>query len=189
MDYSDLTHFEQKYAKNIIPFWSFSSRMLPLVAKELVQHPGGPTAQMVRVGAKSDRSSSKPQTMRGETSIPIDGKHYAGFGLMHEDATKLLGPLLKGDFPEFAKQVGSRTNPWLRFPVEQATGTDVRTGRSLKTFDDASKLLGQEIGPTAEHAMRSSPLARYAAEARQLQKKQGNALLRMATGIKSSELV
>lgn len=28
----------------------------------------------------------------------------------------------------------------------------------------------------------------YAAEARQLQKKQGNALLRMATGIKSSEL-
>ncbi len=185
VDYDNLTHFEQKYAKNIIPFWTFSSRMVPLLTKEIVQHPGGPTAQMVRLGSKSDRSSDKPEWMKGETSIPIGGKHIAGLGLMHEDSAKLIGSAVRGDAKELAKQVGSRITPLLKFPLEQLMGKDVHAGQPIEKLDPSiEKLLGLHVGPTMEHAAKNSPAARYLSEARKIQKKREKSAIQMLTGLK-----
>lgn len=194
MDYSDnLTGFEKRWGKLAIPFYTFSSRMLPLVARELAQHPGGPTAQMVRVGSKSDASSDKPEWMKGETSIPVGGTHISGLGLMHEgDATKLIGSALKGDLPELARQGAMRLNPLIKFPIEQATQHDLRTGKALDSIHDVEDVTGQPIqaagpiGTLAEHAVRSSPVARYVSEAKKLQQGRDKAL-KSLLGVKSSD--
>lgn len=39
-DYSDLTQFEQKVAKRLLPFWTWSRKNIPLQAQQLVAHPG-----------------------------------------------------------------------------------------------------------------------------------------------------
>ncbi len=160
--------------------------MLPLVAKEIVSNPRGATAQMVKVGSKSDRSSDKPGWMKGETSIPLNEQHIAGLGLMHEDSARLLGAMAKGDIHELAKQGAARLNPLLKFPIEQASQHDMRTGKAINKIHDVEDIAGLPIGTAAEHLLRSSPVARYITEAKQSQKaKDGKALLLRAAGIKS----
>lgn len=191
-DYSDATQWERKYGRNVIPFYMFSKKMLELTAQELAQHPGGALAQTIKASAKSDSDPTKPHWMKGDTSLPLGGKnyagseHYAGFGLMHQDAVNLLGAATQGNIKELSRNVGSRINPLLKFPIEQAANKDIYSGRPLDTFKTTEQLTGVPIGPTAEHLLRNSPATRYLNEARKLQAKKENALINLATGIKSN---
>lgn len=185
-DYSDATQWERKYGRNVIPFYMFSKKMLELTAQELAQHPGGALAQTIKASAKSDSDPTKPHWMKGDTSLPLGGKHYSGFGLMHQDAVNLLGAATQGNIKELSRNVGSRINPLLKFPIEQAVQKDIYSGRPLDTFKTTEQLTGVPIGPSAEHLLRNSPATRYLNEARKLQAKKENALINLATGIKSN---
>ena len=185
-DYSEATRWERKYGRNVIPFYMFSKKMLALTAQELAQHPGGPLSQTIKASTKSDSDPTKPKWMKGETSLRLGGKHFAGFGLMHQDAANQLGSLLSGNAQKSAQDLVSRSNPFLKFLLEQSANKDVYSGRPLHTFKTAEQITGIPVGPTAEHLLRNLPATRYIQEARKLQAKRENAILNLATGLKSS---
>lgn len=103
VDYSNPTHWEGKYGRNVIPFYMFAKGMLPMVATELAQHPGGPMAQTVKASGRASQDNPQPHWLRGQTTVPMDAGHIGGLGLMHDDASSLLGAAASGDVAEVAK--------------------------------------------------------------------------------------
>jgi hypothetical protein len=179
VDYESATHWERKYGRNVVPFWMFASRMVPLVAKELVQHPGGPMAQAVRASGRASQDNPQPHWLRGQTTLPIGAGHIGGLGLMHDDAASLLGAAISGDVTEIAKDVGGRLNPLLKLPIELASGQSLYHSRPYQTLKpDLGATLHNVANGTgraqpfvsheAELALRNSPAARYLAALRKL---------------------
>ena len=106
VDYDPATYtkFEKQVAKQLVPFYSFNSRMGQHTAMELLTNPGGPTAQLVKALDRSQgRDPSVPNSVLEGTSIPLgqaeDGtkRYLTNLGLMHEPAVKMLGSGLSGD--------------------------------------------------------------------------------------------
>lgn len=186
-DYSDATQFENKIARNVMPFYLFSKKMLALTADELAHHPGGRLATTIKVTSKSDKDT--PHHMRNEASVKIGEHHYSGFGEMHKDAVDAIGAFAKGDVRSLARQAGDKLSPLLKFPLEQATQHDIHLGTPLdKMPRSVEQLTGVPIGSLGEHAVRSSPIARYLTEANSMQKRRdGKTALLRAAGIKTSQ--
>lgn len=180
VDYSNPTHWETKYGRNFIPFYMFAKGMLPMVAKELAQHPGGPTAQVVKASGRASQDNPQPHWLRGQTTLPISaGGHIGGLGLMHDDAASLLGAAMSGDVAEIAKDVGGRLNPLIKLPIELASGQSLYHGRPYNTVTpDVGGTLHNiahgtgkprpAISQETELALRNSPAARYLATLRKL---------------------
>jgi hypothetical protein len=80
VDYSDVTNFERKVMKRLVPFYSYTRRMTQFFLRDLAQHPGGLTANMVRAVNNSTGEGRNneivPQQLVGQMAIPLykDGK-------------------------------------------------------------------------------------------------------------------
>lgn len=135
----------ERMLKNIVPFYSYTSRMVKHTAKELATKPGGGLAQVVRLeNAARDRSGTTPDHIADTAAIPDpffkskDGtkQYLSSIGLMHDDALQLFNPSLYGLMSEGA----SRLNPLLQKPLEYATGRSLffkepGGGRPLEDLD------------------------------------------------------
>lgn len=75
VDYGDFTNFEKKVMKRAVPFYSYTRRMASYFLRDLAQHPGGTTANIVRAVNNSSgegRSSGPvPQQLVGKLAIPL----------------------------------------------------------------------------------------------------------------------
>jgi hypothetical protein len=194
IDYSDVTEWENKYGRNIVPFYLFASRMLPLTANELATHPGGRTAAAIKASGHN-QDNPPPDWMRDQTTIPFGDGHIGGLGLMHEDAARQLGALAQGNVSELSQDIGSRLNPLLKFPLEQATGHSIYHGRPLdsvtpdvgRTLKNLGAGKGKPfVSQEVEHGLRNSPLARYLSTARKLtdrNKKARDLAVQLGTGV------
>jgi len=107
-----LTKFEQNVmARYLLPFYRFTKSMVPYTLRTLWEKPGGAMAQTVRAvnAARGEEGGPVPPHIAETASIPIseetpilgsligpaeEGQRYlTGFGFMHEDPARLLGPL------------------------------------------------------------------------------------------------
>ena len=186
----------ERKLKALFPFYSYFSRQLPYVAKELATKPGGAVSQMVK-GADRMKSEEPllPDYVANNTAIPLPGgpgdgtkRFLTGLGLMHEDSTQAIGAALgaitRGPQEPVIEAV-SRLNPmFLKYPIEIASGKSMFQrgpdgGRPLESIDPTfgrtlSNILGREKPITfpgsrhLEHALSNSPLSRLGTTARTL---------------------
>lgn len=181
------TQTERAYFKKAFPFYSFTSRMVPAIAKEIVKKPGGGLAQAFRAQnlATGDPDMTMPEYLQQTTTIPIgelpDGsqRYLGSLGQMWEPALQLLG----GDSQDKLERVGSQLNPLPKSLIEWGTGRSLfRSGEDLEDLDPtigrtlANLGLGEEdasgrakpfLGsPLLEHALANSPLSRGFSTAR-----------------------
>lgn len=174
-----------KVMRRIFPFFSFAKGMFAFTGKELWQKPGGALAQTIRMQNRSrGKGQLLPDYLSRTLSIDLppgesgDPRLLTGFGLMHEDPASFLGGGLRGGLQE----LGSRSNPLLKAPLEWMTGESFfqagpRGGRALDQMDPgvgrlAANLVGRDepfkLGGLLEHGLSNSPLSRYLSSARGL---------------------
>lgn len=165
VDYSPaaFTGFEKAWMKRLMPFYSFQKGMIKYLVNELYQHPAGPLAQTIRASADlTEGGQVMPDYVTQGGAIPLglnaEGgpRVLAGFSLMHEDPLQLLGVPAKwltgesglGDVgQEMGLEVLSRTNPFIKAPLEATTGVSFwqRGPGGPRDLQDQDPVLGRTI--------------------------------------------
>lgn len=170
-DPQTFTAVERAIKNNIIPFWSFNSRMLPETARQLSDF-GSPTSQLIKgINRAQGQDPSLPDYTLAGTAIPLpsseDGtkKVLGGLGLMHEGAASQLGLLsaLAGGDPRAGRALGYDTlgmlNPLIGVPLQRITGQsffqrgtplenlDPTTGRLISNVGESLGLRDKDAGP------------------------------------------
>jgi hypothetical protein len=194
----NFTDFETKVMGRLFPFYKFSRGSMPVIIRHLMEKPGGPYATVIKGTnrAQSDGNLA-PDYVRDTANIPIDpnnpimsmiagtppkgtDRYLTGFGLMHEDALS-FGPSVRGAGLEAL----SRMNPFLKGPLEWATGQTFfqrgpEGGRDLDKLDPTvGRLVANVMGQTEqddskkfplwmEQIVANSPIARLTTTARSL---------------------
>lgn len=150
--------------KTAFPFYSFSSRQVPYVGKELINNPGGRLGQTIRA-ANSGRNDDEvaPDYVSQSASIPLGGvpllgdapagtnRYLTGLGLMFEDPLSFIGGGVRGAGAEAI----SRTTPWIKAPIEWASGESFFQrgplgGRDLKDMDPLMGRIGKNVAQIAQ---------------------------------------
>ena len=150
-DYSKLTPTE-RYAKLLVPFYSYTRNNIPFVAKNLIENPGGKMGQTIRAVTSAQTDEPLPDFIAGTAAVPYplsgrgsgaDGtrSYITGLGLGFEDATA-FGTILGGNFSDAFRQGLSRMNPVVKGPLEAAFGESTYFdgpggGRSLTDLDSS----------------------------------------------------
>lgn len=92
VDYSALTSFEKNVMKRAMPFYTFSKKMAPFVARDILEHPGGLTAQYAKTAGRMRASDENTALLPS----------HLGSGMLYD--TTELSKALGGVKPE-----GTRT--------------------------------------------------------------------------------
>ena len=132
IDYGDLTDFEQRYIKNVMPFYVYTSRNVPIQVKRLMQRPGK-IANFEKVIEELADLSGLPEgweEMLGESDqermpVPIPGLKVDG-RQMFRDLRLPVGDLRRpaqaldgaDGLTRLAKMYGADVGPYLRAPLE-----------------------------------------------------------------------
>jgi hypothetical protein len=148
VNYDKLAPFEKNVAKRAVPFYSFQSRMIPLVMQTLVDRPGGLMAQSMKAStAGRDPADIAPADVASQAAIPLnpleDGtKRYAtGFGMLPEVAAPYMTAIPGVGMGNAIQEAMSATSPLLKYPMELATGqtffqkSPTGAGRELTDLD------------------------------------------------------
>lgn len=210
-DWSSLTPFEKDVMRRVVPFWSFTRHMLPEVIKNITTHPGGLTANMLKITNRMRGSdATTPEYVAGSTSIPFgetdDGGHryLTGMGLAHEDPISLMGPI-GGDLQGGLLEALSRTTPLIKAPLEWATGESFFQrgpggGRDIEDLDPllgriGANITGQEqaykLPRELEFMVANSPLTRVLSTVRTLtdpRKEPITKALNLSTGMRFTDI-
>lgn len=205
IDYNDLSQFEKNVMKRVFPFYSFSRRNLPPLLDDLANRPAK-IAGGIRASTSRQDNEFTPEWISEGTAIPV-GKSPEGFsryvnslGMPYEDeAVKAIGNLMAGKGSRALQTTIGQTSNLLKFPLEQATGVQLHTGRNLKDLrpSPAVSELGDLIqGAGLDHPSTQSeqllseltaatPFSRFATTAGKMtdtRKGVGTKLLNLLTG-------
>jgi hypothetical protein len=137
IDYGELTQFEKNVMKRLFPFYSFSRRNLPPILEDLASKPAK-LAGGIRLSTSRQDNEFTPSWISEGTAIPI-GKTPEGFsryinslGMPYEDeGIKALGSVLAGKGSRALQTVLGQSAPQVKFPIEEAMGVQMHTGRKL----------------------------------------------------------
>jgi hypothetical protein len=156
LDYTRLTEFERNTVKRLIPWWSFSRNNLPPLLEEVVQNPAK-LATSIRASTYRDRGTFVPQYMSEGVAIPLGqqqpgfDRYIASLGLPFEDElVKTLGNVAAGRYQRATQQLLGTMTPWIKFPLENAFGTQLHSGRKLE--DLVPNEVAKQAGALAEGA-------------------------------------
>lgn len=196
IDYSPdtFTAVERGIKNNLLPFYSFNSRIIPETARQLSDF-GSPTSQFVKAldRAHGGGDPSVPDYVTQGTGIPLgvrdDGsKTFAtGLGLMHEPAVSMLGLLAGGNLRAAGYDTLAQLNPAIGVPLQRITGQtfhqrgtpisdlDPTTGRLISNVGESLGLRDANAGPVryagdraVDAILGATPLGRLASHARTL---------------------
>ena len=186
VDYGDLTDFEKSAARRVVPFYSYTRKMMSQLFEQLADNPGGPggAAGMIKsINRMRTPGELLPDYVAETASIPVgtteDGSrnYITGFGIPFEDPLSFFGNGVRGAGMELL----SRLNPIAKAPLEYATGelffqAGPQGGRDLP---DADPLLGRtmanvvgrkdpfHVPELVEVALANSPASRLLSTTRQ----------------------
>ena len=144
LDYEDMTPWERTWASNVILFYSWSRKILPVIFRNFLEHPG-------RVAALTRSSFSSREKTPGEiippwvrnTSHVKHGDGYVwGFGNPLEELFKFepIGQTGQLELSQILRKFGSQSNPLLKLALEKSSGIDLFKNRPL----DQLQTLGPE---------------------------------------------
>lgn len=196
VDYDPRTYtpLERDVLKQLMPFYSFNSRMTSQTAKELAANPGGRTAQLVKgLDRAQGVDQSIPDNVTDGTAIPIgesaDGtkRFINNLGLMHEPAVKMLGAALGLNTRGVGYDLAGMLHPAIRTAAEHTTGQSFyqrgqeqtnlfpTVGGTLSNLGVQAGVLPENAKPISypgsnavEMALQLSPLIRAGTAARTL---------------------
>lgn len=155
------TAAERKYPKRAFPFYSFVSRMLPEVTKQLLDRPGGGIAQSIRAAndLRGESTGPVPEYVGKGLAIPLgetdtgDQRYLTALDMMHE--TPLNVAQFKGGLPDLQgtlRNVLSQGNPYLKGIGELAFGKTLFQNRELEDADPTIGRLLTNVGLQDEAA-------------------------------------
>lgn len=140
-DYSNISDFERKYMKQLVPFYTFTSKALKLTLGDLVTNPGGKQAWSIRLANRlQNPDEPMPEHIRRGIAIPLpsgptgEARYLSGFGLAWEDPIELTS-FLYGDTQATAAASFSKLRPEIQGAAELAFGKSAFFGRELEDMD------------------------------------------------------
>ena len=202
------TKFQNQVLFRVLPFGKFTTGMVPYTIRRLWEKPGGALAQTIRAENRaSGNDASTPDYVSETASIPLgqtaDGskRFVTGFGLPLEDPLSFVGSGVRGGLMEAA----SRLNPFLKAPLEWATGESFfqkgpQGGRDLEDLDPTvgriiSNIMGRDkpvdLPDAFEFVAGNSPLARLLTTARTItdpRKRDLAGALNLLTGVRVTDV-
>lgn len=135
IDYSNVTEFEKHVAKNVIPFWTYSSRNLPPLLEDIATKPG--LRSVIRATTGNDDNQTPGWVGEG-THIAIPGgepghqKFITSLGLPFEDTLFKAGAsAASGHLKRAGQQLAGMTSPFLQFPAQEISNTQFWSGKNL----------------------------------------------------------
>lgn len=164
----DLTDFEKKYMRRIMPFYSWMRKSLPLLAEGLLMNPGKAVSASKASEAIQDYQGIVtpgrddpfpvdqmfPEWMRTEGLGPIglpDGllgsvsnqspPGYVMAGMGVNPLTSMIGQL-----EDPGKMALTGLTPAIQVPVELMSGTKLSTGQPIRGLDAPEGAMGQYVG-------------------------------------------
>lgn len=176
------TDFERNVLKRVIPFYSYSRGILPLIGDELLERPAGLMGQSTRAITRASEPSEEsftPEYLRQSVAIPLpEGlplvslqpgsglkRYLTNIDLPFESVINLVTPGLGNTTTEAvgntlrksALNLLGQTNPLIKGPLELLTNRQFYSGRQLS---DLYSVLEQSLGAPgrlAEQVLVNSP--------------------------------
>jgi hypothetical protein len=158
IDYGDLTPFEQKTMKRVVPFYTWFRKNLPVQLETLALNPGKINTVPKFMNFLANATGEKPPELFGLNMTPLWLRQLAGVRLAGEGQGRnglywdpSVIPFM--DVPRFLEggpqgllqtAIGS-TTPFARMPVELAFGRSLLTGGPLP--DTGRGYIGSNILP------------------------------------------
>jgi hypothetical protein len=146
-DVSQLSAFEAKYMRRIIPFYSWTRGAVTALAESIIMNPGrlnipNKAAYNIAIASGVDPNSLYdpfpddqlfPSFLREEMQGPqfeVGGKYYGiSPGIASWDVFNMLGP-------DPIRGIVGATNPLLRAPIELLAGSSLGTGARIRDVSD-----------------------------------------------------
>jgi hypothetical protein len=154
-DYSNLSDFERKYMRNILPFYTWTRNSIPLAFRSIIYEPGKINAFM-RLNENAKEAFGTDEAMYNEW-MPEWINEKFGWAIGSKIAGKQLtigpeSPIFdlekyfgaKG-VPDIMEFVGG-TSPVIRAPIEALTRKDIVTGASYKEGGKTAPAWLQALG-------------------------------------------
>jgi hypothetical protein len=173
INYGDLTDFEKKVMRRVVPFYTFMSRNLPLQLEHAITRPSRLTTQLrpldqMRGGYTPDWISSGAAIPMGENPENGTSRYVSQLGLPIEEAFERLkfrdG---KPDVLGTAMAYAAGLNPYLKGPLEALSGKQFFSGRNLEDLRPSSAgslggALSDENAGLLTQIISNSPATRFA---------------------------
>jgi len=203
IDYSDLTQFEKHVMRRVFPWYTFTRHNLPPLLEDMVTNPGKVTPAIRLVGGTREPDQFAPAYIGEGASIPVPGapegqqRYISSFGLPIEDeGVKAIGSILRGDTQRSLQTLLGMANPFIKAPIEQATGRQLFSGRRLdelqpSTVGSLGGLLPDEIARGATQVIANSPAGRAAGVVDKLldpRKTIGETLVNLGSGVQLTDV-
>ena len=136
-DYEDVTDFERKVMKRLLPFYTWSRKNIPFQLEMLVSRPGRFSA--------FPKFINEMETASGDSSediVPDFIRKSMGFKLPIGGGTYLLPQIGAADLRllEYPEQFKGMLTPSIRFPLELITGRSLTTGADIQGVHPRSPL-------------------------------------------------
>jgi hypothetical protein len=172
LDYSpeSFTGFERNFMKRLMPFYSFQRRILPSIADNIINRPGGLQGQTIRAitrASEPNEDNFVPEHLRQSAAIPLPDdwpsilggspgeglqRYITNIDLPFESTLNMftpgVGATVTSRIADAAAKTGSnilgQTSPLLKAPLEYITNRQLYTGREMS---DLYSVLEQDLGP------------------------------------------
>jgi hypothetical protein len=172
LDYAPqaFTSFERNFMKRVLPFYSFQRQILPSIADNIMNRPGGLQGQTIRTvtrGTEPSEDNFIPEYLRQSAAIPLpegwpsllggepaEGlqRYITNIDLPFESTLNLFTPgvgttaaaRLADTIQKTGSNILGQTSPLLKAPIEYITNRQLYTGRDLS---DLYSVLEQDLGP------------------------------------------
>jgi hypothetical protein len=135
-NYADLSQFERKFVKRVVPFYTFTRRNLPLQIEALLTNPGKFTAYLhvkQNIEPLSEGEDVVPQYFGdlGAIRLPFHSGGAQAYVAPTLPLNDLFEYLPSSSPSRSIQKLGGQISPLLRVPVEEALGTQFFQGRQL----------------------------------------------------------
>jgi len=185
VDYTRLTGFESQVMKRLVPFYSFARGNVPQQFRQILERPGGITANMVKASSQA-RDEFAPDYLGQGLAIPVGGddktrRYLSSLGLPFEQL---------GEFTTLRGLAG-QLSPLLKYPYEQLSGQQLFSGRDLRDLHSRLGDLGVNLPQPVENLLMNSPLSRLIGMGSTLvdpRKSWADAALNLATGARVTDV-
>lgn len=203
LDYNDLTQFERNVMKRVIPWYTYSRRILPSLIEDMATQPAYLTAPIKAMTGTRPEGQFVPDYIAEGASLPLAGapdgqqRYITSFGLPFEDeSVKAIGNLMHGDVRRTAESVLGQTMPWIKAPLEYAFDKQLYSGRplsDLKPYEgsDLGGLLSEQQARLLTSLIANSPGSRGVGTVERLidpRKDPIDQIANLASGVKISDV-
>lgn len=150
VDYRDLTKFERNYARNLMPFYTYMRKNLPIQIRTVMERQNrvnmiGQLVDSAYEAVQRDNNDQPlivPDYLKEGMAIPIDvdgqgNVKYFNWGLPIADLARL-----KYNMADLAKEnFFSMLSPLVKMPIENTTNTDLMFESTIDKFPGEKKAL------------------------------------------------